>query len=1181
MKQLLHIPLGVVKKTCLLLMICGFATIVNAQQVSESFESPVFPPKDWKLIGSSNQYDPVWKLSNSNATHGNRKAFVENYAGGGPNSWLITHKIELTANQAVEITFDYNVTAYFAEDPSPAHLKITAGTDNTISGQSIVLETISITSTAVYTTKTVSFTALQAGIYYFGFNAYSPHHQLFGMSLDKVIVKNAVNCPNPTNLASNAVTANSATVSWNETGTATSWQVQVTKDALPKEGDWSTVTQNQYTFPNLTAGTTYTAYIRSLCPGGGYSSFSNPVTFTTSCPEAIAAPYTVAFETNNIPGCWTENGDTNWKFNTKADYAARSAGDHSVLKGYTNYAWVDGSTNTNGKSSTLTSPTVNVSGLNNPAIEFYAYSENNISALYNELKVEIYTGAAWVTVATLTTNSGGWKFYSIDLVELDIENTVQARFTVTGNGENYHNDILLDDVSFREKTTCSPANNVNASIINADNVTITWDSENTGSTLDIAYGLYDYNFDGTANLTSVSGPYVLGNLEPSTTYVFYTRTNCGNVNVSEWNGPYSFTTNCLVIVPNQYNQPFNGVYMYPYTFENPGLPKCWEMASGGDSSTGPLNYGTGSWKSNLDASYGIYTHSETVSTPVFGSDYTSWLLSPLFDLSAEEYEMKLTFALSINVNYYPNLISMGSDDEVKLLYTVDGITWQTLKTWSAENGYTSGSYSYIVPLENITGNTVRFAFWVSSGSIDDDVQYVFHADDLTIRPASICKEVLNLTADGITSNSAKLGWDNYNDISSWNVAVVAPGASPVDWTSVTTNPYKAINLLPNTTYDYYVKSVCGNATSEIISGPFTFTTRCEPIVAPYTETFVEEREKPACWLINPLPSNQIVYVIDYWNFTKEVGFDAGTAGDHTEGGGTHFVWVNLGNFSNKEKAILTTPLVDVSALEHPSLNFYVFSKNTLSPAINSVNVEVYTGEEWVLVTTINGLTNNWAPYTIDLSNYTITGPIEARFTITVNTNGGDPSYNTILIDDVAFIEMPNCPAPFNITTTEITETTAIVEWETTVDSEWELEYGPAGFTPGNGTVVTIENGIPSANLSNLTPETNYEVYIKAICDEDGELIGPGKFKTDTVLGNGEIIKDNIALYPNPVQGNLTIKSDNSIGTVIVYNIYGQKVTEQLFDTYTATIDFASFSSGIYLVKLSNGGKEQTFKIIKD
>lgn len=1183
MKKLLLIPLGVVKKACLLFMICGLASVMNAQQISESFESPVFPPQDWKLIGSTNQYDPVWKTSTGDATHGIKRAFVENYNGGGPDSWLITSKVELVANQVVDIIFDYNVTAFYAENPLPAHLKITAGTSNTVAGQSTILETISITGTALYTNKKISFTAPQTGTYYFGFNAFSPHHQLFGLSLDKVIIRNAVSCVKPINLTLGTVSANGANINWGGQGTANSWQVQVTKEALPKEINWIPASQTQYTFSNLLQGTIYTAYVRSVCTGGGYSDFSEPVIFTTTCPTITAAPYVIPFIDNAIPGCWQQSGDTAWKFNTKADYAAKSAGDHSILQGYTNYAWVDGSTNTNGKSSTLTSPDVNVSGLTHPAVEFYVYSENNATPVYNKLTVEIYNGTAWQTAVTLNTNSGGWKFYSIDLNQLGITNTVRVRFTVTGNGENFHNDILIDDVSFREKTTCHPASNIAVNNITDSSVILSWTSANTDESWDIAYGSDNFVFDGTATLTSINKPYTLNNLDPSTTYVFYIRANCDNGNLGEWAGPYNFTTNCLIIVPNEYQQPFNGRYIYPFSFEAPGLPACWETASGGDSTTGPLTYGGNDWKSNLDSVYGVFTHSETVTTTIFGSDHTSWLLSPLFDLSAEEYEMKVTFALSVNVNYFANLVSMGSDDEVKLLYTVDGTTWQTLKIWSAEDGFTSGSYSYIIPLENITGTTVRFAFWANAGSIDDDVQYAFHMDDLTVRPKSICAEALNLKADGITHNSAKLSWDTYNEISSWDVAIVAPGTSPTDWIFVTTNPYKAMNLLPNTTYEYYVRSVCGGIDSEIVTGPFTFTTRCEPIMAPYTETFVEEKVKPACWLINPLPSDQTFFIVDYWNFFTNVMFDAATAGDHTEGGGTQFAWMNPANLSNKEKAILTTPLVDVSGLDHPSLNFYVFSKNTLSPAVNSMKVEIYTGDEWVVATTINGLTNNWAPYTIDLTNYTITGPVEARFTITINTNGGDPTYNTVLIDDVSFIEMPNCPAPFNITTTEITQTTAKVEWEVTVESDWELEYGLAGFTPGNGTVVTIDNGIPSAILSDLNPETAYNVYIKSICDENGELIGPNKFITEAevVTGNNEIVKDNIKLYPNPVKNDLTIRSDGFIDSVIVYNLYGQKIIDELFVANTGTIDFTSFSSGVYLVKVVSGSKEKTFKIIKD
>ena len=46
-------------------------------------------------------------------------------------------------------------------------------------------------------------------------------------------------------------------------------------------------------------------------------------------------------------------------------------------------------------------------------------------------------------------------------------------------------------------------------------------------------------------------------------------------------------------------------------------------------------------------------------------------------------------------------------------------------------------------------------------------------------------------------------------------------------------------------------------------------------------------------------------------------------------------------------------------------------------------------------------------------------------------------------------------------------------------SEWEISYGPAGFTAGAGTesVVTA----PSASLSGLAGNTSYDVYVRAIC----------------------------------------------------------------------------------------------------
>lgn len=1181
MKKLLLIPLGVVKKACLLFMICGLASVINAQQVSESFESPVFPPQDWTTTAPL--YYPGWKSNAVNASHGNKSAYITNQEGAGPDGRLTTPKVELLANETVEIRFDYRVLEMGKEfptdpDPLPATLAITKGTSNVDEAQSVI-ETISLTGVSSYTTKTLTFTALQSGTYYFGFYLRSPDHQIFRFVLDKIVVNKVGSCQNPVNITTAALSATGVTLNWSTQAGITAWQVQNTKGTLPKESNWNTVTTNQAILSNLIPGTNYTTYVRSVCANGGHSNFAEPISFTTACADVINAPYSVPFTAFNIPGCWEQNGPSAWNFNTSAGYDAESAGDHTLFQEYTNYAWMDGSVNTNGKISTLVSPTINISGLTNPAVEFFVFSENRYNQVFNELKVEVYNGTTWQTAITLTTNSAGWKFYSIGLNDLGITNTTKVRFIVTGKVDGIRNDILIDDVVFKEKTTCLPANNITISSVTNNSVKLSWTASNTDGNWDIAYGLNNFIFEGAANILAVNNPYVLNSLEAATAYDFYVRANCGDGNPGEWIGPYHFTTGCSVTIP--YNEPFIGITDYPYGYYTPALMPCWQSASGGNKTTGPLKYGTEDWKASTFSLYGAYTNSQDVITNVYEPNQTSWLLSPWFDLSEGEHEMVVRIALSHPIYYLTNLVNMGSDDEIEILYTLDGTTWQSLKKWTAEDGLTSAYHSSLISLENITGSNVQFAFFTNSGSIKDP-RYTFHVDDLTIRPKSICAEPLNLAVDGITHDSAKLSWDAYEGVSSWNIAVVGQGVSPTIWATVVTNPYQVTDLLPNTTYDYYIKSNCIGVQDNIVSGPFTFTTRCAPILAPYTETFAEQT-LPECWLAAPKDYVDTFLSFYYWNFSLSVNFDAATAGDHTGSGDTNFAWVNMANLNDKEKSTLRTPLIDISNLQHPVLNFYAFSKNTNGSSVNKLQVEIYTGEQWVLATTINGLTNNWAPYTIDLSNYTVTGPIEARFTIIVNANGGDPSYNTILIDDVSFIEMPNCPAPFNITTTEITETTAKVEWEVVVTSDWELEYGSLGFTPGNGTVIAIENGIPSVTLSDLTPETAYDVYVKSICETEGELVGPHKFitKAEVVTGTNEVVKDSIKLYPNPVKNDLTIKSDDFVGTVVVYNIYGQQLTEQLFDTSTATLDFSSFSSGVYLVKVVSGSKEKTFKIIKD
>ncbi|MDY5922161.1 MAG: T9SS type A sorting domain-containing protein, partial [Candidatus Onthomorpha sp.] len=91
-------------------------------------------------------------------------------------------------------------------------------------------------------------------------------------------------CDAPTALAVNNITQTSADFTWN--GTATSYEVRLNENAA------ETVTTTSKSFTDLTANTTYTAYVRAVCEESNSEWVST--TFTTLEAEPVIVPPIVA-----------------------------------------------------------------------------------------------------------------------------------------------------------------------------------------------------------------------------------------------------------------------------------------------------------------------------------------------------------------------------------------------------------------------------------------------------------------------------------------------------------------------------------------------------------------------------------------------------------------------------------------------------------------------------------------------------------------------------------------------------------------------------------------------------------------------------------------------------------------------------------------------------------------------
>ena len=81
---------------------------------------------------------------------------------------------------------------------------------------------------------------------------------------------------------------------------------------------------------------------------------------------------------------------------------------------------------------------------------------------------------------------------------------------------------------------------------------------------------------------------------------------------------------------------------------------------------------------------------------------------------------------------------------------------------------------------------------------------------------------------------------------------------------------------------------------------------------------------------------------------------------------------------------------------------------------------------------------------------------------------------------VNIVPPPTCPQPTNVSLASADLTSATIQWTAGgSETQWQIEYGPQGFTPGTGTfLLTTAN---PTTISGLTSNSFYQAYVRGIC----------------------------------------------------------------------------------------------------
>lgn len=482
-------------------------------------------------------------------------------------------------------------------------------------------------------------------------------------------------------------------------------------------------------------------------------------------------------------------------------------------------------------------------------------------------------------------------------------------------------------------------------------------------------------------------------------------------------------------------------------------------------------------------------------------------------------------------------------------------------------------------LNGATVDTVP-AIYVGPFSVPGDYEYVvtfvspcgITYTDTVVVTAPDCALPTDLEVTAVTSDSATVSWTAAGNATGGIIIIGSPGFNPATagtTINTTSNPVRIGGLTAITDYEIYVLSDCSiNGYSDTI-GPLAFRTPCGALNAPYSEDFEDftvgfYNGDENCWTVesnNPGTTPSGGFSWEVRNTPQTTSSGTGPAGDNTyypADTGYYFHSDNSGG-SVGDSSVLLSPLVNISALTDPVLEFYVHYFSSPTSTYNqSLHVDVYDGSTWtndiyVLSDPIHSSsTDPWTPVYISLTPYSGSDLVRARFRVYTGTSTGGAG--DISLDDINFVEAPACPDPSNLKVDTLTNNSATVSFEWIIGSNgsFAYEYGPTGYSVGTGTLGTGGNPLVATGMSQLT---TYDLYIRANCGSSGNSswIGPVTFTT----GCDNQLNGTYTINPaQPASATNFTSIASAMTAVNLCGVSGPVVFNIKEGSYTAQMDFS-------------------------
>jgi hypothetical protein len=646
---------------------------------------------------------------------------------------------------------------------------------------------------------------------------------------------------------------------------------------------------------------------------------------------------------------------------------------------------------------------------------------------------------------------------------------------------------------------------------------LSWDFGANTDTYDLYFGTNNPPTNMAINnaVAGASGTYDPGTLDETQTY--YWQVISKNVNGYTEGPVWSFTTTC-------------GAFSTPITedFESvtlPELPYCWQKTVNSTSTSAKVE------------TYSYYGYSGDNSLQFANSsdaDPTLLFISPQIDLGAGSMADKMVHFYMMGFSYPSIIVGTMSDP-------TDETTFTPYQTFLVYDYHTEHN----VYFNNYVGTDSYIAFKMDPSSSYQEA----YIDAITIDDLPSCIKPENLFANNMTINSAWLNWTDLNGATSWNIEYGLAGFTPTGTPTVSgvSNPHQITGLSSSTEYDFYVQTDCGGGDVSAWSGPNTFLTPCDYFATPLSENFDASINLPVCW-------TGIVQSLDGWAINGIQNYNANSPSNA----------YHMDNGSDQSSTLILS-LPPFTSLSDKRLKLYVYNNTgdyNLEIGTMSNPADPGTYSTFTTITT----SINYQQYDVWFNSYVGTDEYIAF------KHSNEASYLGFYIDDITVEDLPSCLPPFNLEVTNVTNNTAQVNWlESGSATDWVIELGAPGFTPGTGSYINQYNhsnasgGSQIFPMSSLISATVYDVYVMSDCGTGdlSEWSGPATFLTGFTKINIPVIEDFESGFTSTVNNlgngqNWILNSGLSVsGSSSAHNPYSSNNDNVLF--ISGTLDFTGKS----------------------